>query len=213
VTPAELVGLRLDSGGFNGRFRFVPEHTEDRGFGNIHDCAKFDDELVYVPADADENDHDEVYVVADLIEQHVAEPIARMLNATGPLLSHIAALESQLAEARDEIENGTCARHAGQQHGLEAEELRHGVEDILRNTDWKDMRAELQRLLDETDARDSLAYLERRDEQLAEARALGLEACRVANVALGRLSHIEHPADWYADTERVNEIRARLEGK
>jgi hypothetical protein len=129
------------------------------------------------------------------------------------LLDQLAALRAALSEARDEIENGTCARHAGQQHGLEAEELRHGVEDILRNTDWKDMRAELQRLLDETDARDSLAYLERRDEQLAEAKALGLEACRVANVALGRLSHIEHPADWYADTERVNEIRARLEGK
>jgi len=76
-----------------------------------------------------------------------------------------------------ELEQQTCARHAGQAHGKEAEELRAGIEQILRNTsDVKSalssdalgmvlvgMRRSLQFLLDNIDARDSLAYLEARD--------------------------------------------------
>ena len=63
-----------------------------------------------------------------------------------------------------------CERHGGAVHGQEAEELRAGVEQILRNTaDVRDdavpdvlraLRKSLILLLDRTDARDSLAFRE-----------------------------------------------------
>jgi hypothetical protein len=66
-----------------------------------------------------------------------------------------------------------CERHEGVVHGQEAEELRAGVEQILRNTaDVSDdaaafVLAELRRslifLLDHIDARDSLAFREATD--------------------------------------------------
>lgn len=66
-----------------------------------------------------------------------------------------------------------CDRHGGAVHGQEAEELRAGVEQILRNTaDVNDggaafVLAELRRslifLLDRIDARDSLSLLEATD--------------------------------------------------
>lgn len=56
-------------------------------------------------------------------------------------------------------------------HGREAEELRKGIENIIAGksdiyvnfedrVDWDEVKDALQRLLDKTDARDSLAYLE-----------------------------------------------------
>ena len=48
-------------------------------------------------------------------------------------------------------------------HGAEAEELRNGIEKLLVDHPRKVPSALLQRLLDTTDARDSLAYLEVRD--------------------------------------------------
>lgn len=66
-----------------------------------------------------------------------------------------------------------CDRHGGAVHGREAEELRRGIERILRNFDLSEcvdpprveqaMLRELHRLLDEVDARDSVAFLEKRD--------------------------------------------------
>lgn len=62
-----------------------------------------------------------------------------------------------------------CAIHAGQMHGAEAEELRKGIEEILRpvavrlsqrDEETQDMVDALRRLLDMVDARDSLAYRE-----------------------------------------------------
>lgn len=63
-----------------------------------------------------------------------------------------------------------CARHYGAVHGQEAEELRAGVEQILRNTaDVRDdeasfvlveLRKALNFLLDRVDARDSLSFRE-----------------------------------------------------
>lgn len=62
-----------------------------------------------------------------------------------------------------------CRKHYDQVHGLEAEELRKGVEELIthagEDSDASDdqlvVRAkDLQRLLDKTDARDSLAYIE-----------------------------------------------------
>lgn len=66
-----------------------------------------------------------------------------------------------------------CARHAGEVHGQEAEELRAGVEQILKNTSDIDddeapdvlraLRKSLIFLLDQVDARDSLAFREATD--------------------------------------------------
>jgi len=64
---------------------------------------------------------------------------------------------------------GECPRH-GFVHGREAEELRAGIEEILRG--WRasdndrsldELLSHLQGLLDDTDARDSLAFIEQND--------------------------------------------------
>lgn len=70
----DLKQLRRDVDGFRGRFEFLPEdeHCPDR--------------LVYISADPDQEGE---YVISDCVEEHVAEPIARMLNAVGPLLAEI----------------------------------------------------------------------------------------------------------------------------
>jgi len=64
----------------------------------------------------------------------------------------------------------TCPVHEGQVHGGEAEELRSGIEKVLEglrgeDPDWgtdtvEQVAQRLERLLDGTDARDSLAHLE-----------------------------------------------------
>jgi hypothetical protein len=74
-----------------------------------------------------------------------------------------------------------CERHAGAVHGQEAEELRAGVEQILRNTAGvrdgeasfvlPELRKALIFLLDHVDARDSLAFLEATDGADAEHEA------------------------------------------
>lgn len=92
--------------------------------------------------------------------------------------------DDEMRDIHDAIKGEGCARHAGQKHGAEAEELRRGIEDILRNTDPKYLRTELQRLLDETDARDSLAYLEARDLKLAAMTAARDEACDLVDALL-----------------------------
>jgi len=43
--------------------------------------------------------------------------------------------------------------------------------------------------------------------QLSAMTAARDEACRIANVALGRLCHVEHIADWQPDLERVTRLR------
>jgi len=67
-----------------------------------------------------------------------------------------------------------CHEH-GFQHGAEAEELRAGIEKIIKRfdeaVDTDDLMAikdKLQRLLDRVDARDSLAYLEAKDQEEEE---------------------------------------------
>lgn len=77
------------------------------------------------------------------------------------------------AELRIALEEGTfpCSVHADAVHGGEAEELRKGIEKLeeryRRSADITieiDVVADaLRRLLDDVDARDSLAYLERKD--------------------------------------------------
>ncbi len=57
-----------------------------------------------------------------------------------------------------------CREHCGIVHGREAETLRAGVEDLLsvEPADGTVQARDLQDLLDRVDARDSLAYLEKR---------------------------------------------------
>lgn len=83
--------------------------------------------------------------------------------------------ERRIAEALVQLA-GTCVigiaceRHGGAVHGREAEELRAGVERIIgQDFDAEDLRDDLRRMLDEVDARDSLAFLEATD-GLDEAR-------------------------------------------
>ena len=64
-----------DAGGFEGEFRFAEAHTEDHGIGNIGDFVEVPDRIVYIDA-IDEDPH----TIVDDIEQHIAEPIVRMLN-------------------------------------------------------------------------------------------------------------------------------------
>jgi len=76
-----------------------------------------------------------------------------------------------------------CPVH-GYIHGKEAEELREGIEDLLEqhtqhaggdeSTAWKLLRG-LRKLLDETDARDSLAWLESSDRPKAGTRKAHVE--------------------------------------
>lgn len=81
-----------------------------------------------------------------------------------------------LAEALVEVAEACvfglpCTRHNGVVHGAEAEELRRGIEKILRDFDTSELRdpprvesamlRELEQLLVEVDARDSLAFVER----------------------------------------------------
>lgn len=71
------------------------------------------------------------------------------------------------------VVGAACDRHGGAVHGQEAEELRAGVEQILRNTSavgdedasdvLRGLRKSLVFLLDRIDARDSLAFREATD--------------------------------------------------
>ena len=74
-----------------------------------------------------------------------------------------------------------CDRHGGAVHGQEAEELRGGIEQILKNTSDVDdaeapdvlraLRKSLIFLLDRIDARDSLAFREATDPPDADVTA------------------------------------------
>ena len=57
-------------------------------------------------------------------------------------------------------------------HGTEAEELREGIERILRTDGGADVRSRLERVLDTVDARDSAAYLEGKNRREAALRGL-----------------------------------------
>lgn len=56
-----------------------------------------------------------------------------------------------------------CPVHDGQVHGGEAAELRRGIEELLDEGTGQISRRALQRLLDQVDARDSLAHEEARE--------------------------------------------------
>jgi hypothetical protein len=68
-----------------------------------------------------------------------------------------------------DIANADCAVHSGMRHGGEAEELRMGIEEIIKGPLYEDYSPQkaaeevlekLRTLLDSVDARDSLAHAE-----------------------------------------------------
>ena len=81
----------------------------------------------------------------------------------------------------------TCPVHGDATHGGEAEQLRAGIEKILersydakRELDGDDICVALQKLLDETNACDALAWIERHDEKRdAEVDALHARIARM----------------------------------
>lgn len=81
------------------------------------------------------------------------------------------ALEIQLH--RENAKHHGCPAHGGSVHGGEAEELRDGLAKILeaQGLTVDDLRYLLQLLLDNVDARDSLAWLEAQDMAAAQTAA------------------------------------------
>jgi chromosome segregation ATPase len=49
--------------------------------------------------------------------------------------------------------------------------------------------------------------------ETARIKRLAIEACRIANTALGRLRRLEHDADWQPSDDRIATIRAELGDK
>ena len=103
---------------------------------------------------------------------------ARGYLQTGPACGAASQLARNFAEALVQIADRCvvgvpCARHGGAVHGQEAEELRVGVEQLLKNISDVDdgdgasvlqaVRKALIFLLDVIDARDSLAFREATD--------------------------------------------------
>ncbi len=100
MTEEEIQQLRADVRGFVGRFAFAPEQTVDRGIGHLADFVEFDDRLVYIRPD-DDGDPEEWYVIAEPMERHTAEPLARMLNGVGSLLRELDAVRKATQQAND----------------------------------------------------------------------------------------------------------------
>lgn len=105
------------------------------------------------------------------------EPNAALIAQAPTLAAEVLALRAALeAAGLAELEGGG---YGSPRAGHEAEELRKGIENL--NWGWEVDKDDLQRLLDEVDARDSLAYLEERAQAQAEianlrARVAELEA-------------------------------------
>lgn len=125
----------------------------------------------------------------DAADARIAD-LAQRLIGPGPKASHLSASEMHevsdfvldvalvalprlIADVRQSragrcVVGAACDRHGGAVHGHEAEELRAGIEQIRRDHPAEDddldahiIRAALRRLLDDIDARDSLAFLEK----------------------------------------------------
>lgn len=109
--------------------------------------------------------------IGPLLERKVAEWAKNSDESVETVMRMV--VESALAWFED---NGLkadikCPVHEGQIHGGEAEELRKGVEEILKRDGGEtEIRDQLQKLLDDVDARDSLAHGEWKDMVKLEAR-------------------------------------------
>jgi len=145
------------------------------------------------PDDLGDDLGDVVDVARDFIRSCGAEP--------GEVAGDFAEALVKLADSC--VVGAPCVRHYGSVHGQEAEELRRGIERLIRDAESDAIGSRtvsvfsLQRLLDEVNARDSLAFLEATDgedddEDDGEDRAIWdaelavrAEAARQALVAQG----------------------------
>ena len=143
-------------------------------------------------AEGDVIDDDLLQEWVDAADTRIAD-LAQRLVGPGPKASHLSASEMHevsdfvldvalvalprlIAEVRQSragrcVVGAACNQHGGAVHGREAEELRKGIEKILRDHESlsieqnlrvkEPMRRAMIQLLDEVDARDSLAFLEK----------------------------------------------------
>ncbi len=120
----------------------------------------------------------------------------------------------ELIELRESADIG-CARHAGVSHGKEAEELRSGIEKLLKEAEADAIGSRtvgvypLQRLLDEVDARDSLAHLEAQDAAAsAELSKRGMTDAETADLLAKNIAALtEDVAKQRAVIERLTKER------
>ena len=86
------------------------------------------------------------------------------------------------------LDGSPCEAHAGAIHGREAEKLRSGIEKILQSgLSGLRIRTQLQKLLDDTDARDSLAFVEVEEEAKACVYTEAEAAAAIAKLPKGSL--------------------------
>ena len=106
---------------------------------------------------------DEIVSLArDYLQGHVSESDVRAWNSARDFASVLVQLAGTC------VIGMACERHTEAVHGKEAEELRVGIERIVRDMDavdeddepFRETRAKLTALLDDVDARDSLAFRE-----------------------------------------------------
>ena len=102
TTPSQRKQWRQVADGFRGRFVFEPAHCKDNGHGHIADFVDVDDRLMYVPEDCELGD-DECFCIADQLDEHVARPIAEMLNALPALLDEVERLEMQCSDMKSRL--------------------------------------------------------------------------------------------------------------
>jgi hypothetical protein len=118
-------------------------------------------------------------------------------------------IEELECEVEQAIDGGYCAVHDGRVHGGEAEELRHGLEQLITNDSVTPRQA--QALLDRVDARDSLAHGELTEKlSAAQARVKELEADSEKAILL--LLRCKHGFDWNQyDSPEQNKIGRDLD--
>ena len=115
-------------------------------------------------------------------EHQVILRLIEMAMRSARAEGEVADLETELKEARTR-----CTVHNDSIHGAEAEELRRGLEDILKNEVDEGLAVgvtvgTIQDLLDRVDARDSLAFLERAERRaVARVAELDAEVARLKN--------------------------------
>lgn len=100
-TPAELEEARALCAGWRGRFVYRPACEHDRGVGHVADFVDYDEALVFVPDDAeDEHDHDECVTICDGLDAEALRALAAMLNLPSGLLGEIERLDLENRQER-----------------------------------------------------------------------------------------------------------------
>jgi hypothetical protein len=192
IAALDLAKLKEAAAGFHGEFAFEPEHDEDRGIGNCADCVSFDDALVYVPAGCVLGD-DECFRLSEGIEQHIAEPLAEMLNAVPELIAEIEKLRDLVASYREDQDAfiGKCERLSSTITTLTAE-----VERLKALWD-SDPTAAAFRARDEaiTEGRRAVARAEKAETKLLAERELAAQIVK-ANAENVRNDTAERIAAW-----------------